>query len=106
MLAAPTGGELDGATSSLVGDRAGQAGRRDPRAASPAWRVDARGGIVADPDDRAHRATRSVYAGGDCINGGKEVVNAVQDGKRAARAICAQLGIELAPDAPVLAGHR
>jgi glutamate synthase (NADPH/NADH) small chain len=27
------------------------------------------------------------FAGGDCINGGKEVVNAAADGKRAARGI-------------------
>jgi dihydropyrimidine dehydrogenase (NAD+) subunit PreT len=27
------------------------------------------------------------YAGGDCVNGGREVVDAVADGKRAARAI-------------------
>lgn len=30
---------------------------------------------------------KGVFAGGDCINGGKEVVNAVQDGKDAARSI-------------------
>jgi dihydropyrimidine dehydrogenase (NAD+) subunit PreT len=28
-----------------------------------------------------------VYAGGDCANGGKEVVNATAEGKRAALAI-------------------
>jgi glutamate synthase (NADPH/NADH) small chain len=33
-----------------------------------------------------------LYAGGDCVNGGKEVVNAVADGKAAARAIDADLG--------------
>lgn len=32
-----------------------------------------------------------VYAGGDCVNGGKEVVNAAQHGKLAARAISASL---------------
>jgi glutamate synthase (NADPH/NADH) small chain len=31
------------------------------------------------------------YAGGDCVNGGREVVDAVADGKRAALAIAAQL---------------
>lgn len=31
------------------------------------------------------------YAGGDCVNGGREVVDAVADGKRAARAIAKQL---------------
>jgi dihydropyrimidine dehydrogenase (NAD+) subunit PreT len=33
-----------------------------------------------------------LYAGGDCVNGGKEVVNAVADGKAAARAIDRDLG--------------
>jgi glutamate synthase (NADPH/NADH) small chain len=33
-----------------------------------------------------------VYAGGDCVNGGKEVVNAAQHGKLAARAITASFG--------------
>ena len=30
---------------------------------------------------------QGVFAGGDCISGGKEVVNAAQDGKLAARSI-------------------
>jgi glutamate synthase (NADPH/NADH) small chain len=34
-----------------------------------------------------------VFAGGDCVNGGKEVVNAVQEGKDGAAAILKQLGI-------------
>ena len=33
-----------------------------------------------------------IYAGGDCVNGGKEAVNAVAEGKAAARAMHAQLG--------------
>jgi glutamate synthase (NADPH/NADH) small chain len=31
------------------------------------------------------------YAGGDCVNGGREVVDAVADGKRAALAMIAKL---------------
>jgi glutamate synthase (NADPH/NADH) small chain len=31
------------------------------------------------------------FAGGDCVNGGREVVDAVADGKRAARAIISRL---------------
>ncbi len=31
-----------------------------------------------------------VFAGGDCINGGKEVVNAVADGRNAARTLMAR----------------
>jgi dihydropyrimidine dehydrogenase (NAD+) subunit PreT len=50
-----------------------------------------RGSIVVD------RATGSTgnpkyYAGGDCVNGGREVVDAVADGKRAAVAIAERLG--------------
>jgi len=33
------------------------------------------------------------FAGGDCVNGGREVVDAVADGKRAATGIAAMLGI-------------
>jgi glutamate synthase (NADPH/NADH) small chain len=44
-----------------------------------------RGRIVVD----AHQATgrAGVFAGGDCANGGKEVVNAAAEGKRAAQTI-------------------
>jgi glutamate synthase (NADPH/NADH) small chain len=35
-----------------------------------------------------------VFAGGDCVNGGKEVVDAVQAGKDGAAAILEYLGIE------------
>lgn len=34
------------------------------------------------------------YAGGDCVNGGREVVDAVADGKRAALAMAAELGVK------------
>jgi hypothetical protein len=39
------------------------------------------------------------------MRGGELVVTAVQDGKRAARGICAALGIEIRPDSPMRAGH-
>ncbi len=50
-----------------------------------------RGSIVVD---RATGGTGNpkYYAGGDCVNGGREVVDAVADGKRAAVAIAARLG--------------
>jgi glutamate synthase (NADPH/NADH) small chain len=46
--------------------------------------------------DRATGQTTNpkFYAGGDCVNGGREVVDAVADGKRAARAILARLGAD------------
>ena len=34
-----------------------------------------------------------VWSGGDCINGGKEVVNAVADGRVAARAMLRAWGV-------------
>lgn len=36
---------------------------------------------------------KGVFAGGDCVNGGKEVVNAVEAGKEGARSILKYLGI-------------
>lgn len=48
--------------------------------------LDKRGCIVADPKT-AQTGNPKVFAGGDCINGGKEVVNAVADGRNAARVL-------------------
>jgi len=52
----------------------------------------AKGRVVVD---RATGATSHAkyFAGGDCVNGGREVVDAVADGKRAARGIAAALGV-------------
>jgi dihydropyrimidine dehydrogenase (NAD+) subunit PreT len=48
-----------------------------------------RGSIVVDrPTGRT--TNPKYYAGGDCVNGGREVVDAVADGRRAALAIVAQ----------------
>ena len=44
-----------------------------------------RGRLVVDADGRTQHP--KIFAGGDCANGGKEVVNAVAEGKRAAIAI-------------------
>ena len=54
-------------------------------------------GLVLDggkvkTDDSGRTSLRGLYAGGDCVNGGREVVNAVAEGKAAARAIDADLG--------------
>lgn len=48
-----------------------------------------RGRVVVDADGRTGRP--GWFAGGDCANGGKEVVNAAAEGKAAARAIDAWL---------------
>jgi glutamate synthase (NADPH/NADH) small chain len=53
--------------------------------------VDAKGRVVVDA--ATHRTGHpKVWSGGDCVNGGKEVVNAVQEGKLAARDISRALG--------------
>jgi glutamate synthase (NADPH/NADH) small chain len=49
-------------------------------------KLDAKGRVAVDPAT-GQTSNPKVYAGGDCINGGKEVVNAVADGKRSAAAI-------------------
>lgn len=50
----------------------------------PGVELDKRGCVVVDAASRRTGNPR-VYAGGDCINGGKEVVNAAADGRDAAR---------------------
>ncbi len=54
----------------------------------PGVATDKRGCIVADLATGA-TGNAQVFAGGDCINGGKEVVNAVADGRNAARHLAA-----------------
>lgn len=51
--------------------------------------LDARGCVVTDPKTGATGHAK-VFAGGDCVNGGKEVVNAVAEGRNAARALMAR----------------
>ena len=45
-----------------------------------------RGKVVVD-EDTFQTGNKKIFAGGDCINGGKEVVNAAYDGKMAAHGI-------------------
>ena len=44
-------------------------------------------GTIARDADTGLTSVPNVYAGGDCVNGGREVVNAVGEGKKAARGI-------------------
>jgi glutamate synthase (NADPH/NADH) small chain len=53
--------------------------------------LDARGCVVADPKT-GQTGNAKVFAGGDCVNGGKEVVNAVADGRNAARFLISKWG--------------
>lgn len=55
------------------------------------------GRLIVDAEGRTTRAR--YYAGGDCANGAKEVVNAVAEGRDAARTIDADLRT-VSPDAP------
>ncbi len=56
-------------------------------------RVEVRAGrIVADPAT-GRTGNPRYYAGGDCVNGGREVVDAVAEGKRAAQAMLKQMEV-------------
>ena len=83
----------------------GQAKLRALAECFPGVVLDDRGSLVADPRSGRTGHPR-VFAGGDAVHGGELVVTAVQDGKRAARSICAALGIEIRPDSPMRAGHE
>ncbi len=56
----------------------------------PSLALDARGVVQRDPLTGATNLPH-VFTGGDCANGGREVVNAVGEGKKAAQAIHATL---------------
>ncbi|NOY91452.1 MAG: FAD-dependent oxidoreductase [Deltaproteobacteria bacterium] len=55
--------------------------------------LDDKGRVVVD-EATCRTGHAKVYAGGDCVNGGKEVVNAAQHGKLAAAAISASFGAQ------------
>ncbi len=64
----------------------GQSKLRDVAKQLPGVELDARGCVACDPKN-GQTGNPKVFAGGDCINGGKEVVNAVADGRNAARTL-------------------
>jgi glutamate synthase (NADPH/NADH) small chain len=68
----------------LVAVAIGQSRLRAVAQQFPGVSLDARGCVVADPQTGA-TGNPKVFAGGDCVNGGKEVVNAVAEGRDAAR---------------------
>jgi len=67
----------------------GQSKLRDIVQELPGVQLDKRGCVVVD-EKTGQTGNAKVFAGGDCINGGKEVVNAVADGRNAARHLIAQ----------------
>jgi dihydropyrimidine dehydrogenase (NAD+) subunit PreT len=50
-------------------------------------RIELRNGVIVVDPETGQTGNSRYFAGGDCANGGREVVDAVADGKRAARAI-------------------
>jgi glutamate synthase (NADPH/NADH) small chain len=67
----------------------GQSKLREVAKHLPGVELDGKGCVVADART-GQTGNPKVFAGGDCINGGKEVVNAVADGRNAARALLAR----------------
>jgi glutamate synthase (NADPH/NADH) small chain len=53
--------------------------------------IEISGGSIVVNRPTGRTANPKYYAGGDCVNGGREVVDAVADGKRAGQAIAAAL---------------
>jgi dihydropyrimidine dehydrogenase (NAD+) subunit PreT len=82
----------------------GQAKRRELIRAFPGVAVDDKGRIVVD-EATGRTGHPKVWAGGDAL-GGELVVTAVQEAKRAARSICATLGVTVRDGAAMNAGHR
>jgi glutamate synthase (NADPH/NADH) small chain len=62
----------------------GQAKIKDIVDQLPGVALDAKGNIKVDPKN-GQTGNPKVFSGGDCINGGKEVVNAAADGRNTAR---------------------
>jgi glutamate synthase (NADPH/NADH) small chain len=71
----------------------GQSKLREVAREFPGVELDARGCVVADAKTGA-TGNPKVYSGGDCVNGGKEVVNAVADGRNAARHLQSSWGAD------------
>jgi len=82
----------------------GQASLREIAAQFTGVNVDARGRIQVD-EMTGRTANSKIFAGGDAL-GGELVVTAAQEGKRAARAICAALGVKARANAPMMAGRE
>lgn len=94
----PTDRELGVVACDLVLVAIGQAKLAELARAFPGVETDERGRIVVDPATMRTGHPR-VFAGGDAVNGGKEVVNAAHDGQLAARSIDAMLRAAAAREA-------
>jgi glutamate synthase (NADPH/NADH) small chain len=85
IVSTPGGGEQR-LSADLVIAAVGQQKRTDFLAQVPGLVLDEKGRVKTDPKTLQTGNPR-IFAGGDCVNGGKEAVNAVAEGKKAARAI-------------------
>jgi len=80
-----TGTEREFETQAVV-VAIGQVGLSSFCSKFPGVRCDSGGRVVVE-EETGRTGNPRVFAGGDCVNGGKEVVHAVADGKRAAEAM-------------------
>jgi glutamate synthase (NADPH/NADH) small chain len=86
----PIAGEEEEIPCDLVVLAIGQSRATQVALAFEGVRIDDRGRVLVDP--RTHRTHHpKVYSGGDCVNGGKEVVNAVAEARVAAASMHAAL---------------
>jgi dihydropyrimidine dehydrogenase (NAD+) subunit PreT len=85
---APVEGTEHEVPCDLVALAIGQSKLRSVAQQFPGVELDARGCVVADAATGS-TGNPKVFSGGDCVNGGKEVVNAVADGRDAARHLMA-----------------
>jgi glutamate synthase (NADPH/NADH) small chain len=85
--AKPIAGTENDVACDLVALAIGQSKLRDIAKELPGVELDAKGCVVVKSTATCETANPKVFAGGDCINGGKEVVNAVADGRNAARTL-------------------
>jgi glutamate synthase (NADPH/NADH) small chain len=81
-----TDGPAEDLAADLIVVAIGQSRATRVALAFPGVALDAKGRVVVDRE--THRTGNpKVYSGGDCVNGGKEVVNAVAEARVAARAM-------------------
>ncbi|MCC6336752.1 MAG: FAD-dependent oxidoreductase [Myxococcales bacterium] len=86
----PVAGEPEALSCELVALAIGQATGTAVAKAFPGVQVE-KGSVVVDPKTQ-RTGHPKVWSGGDCVNGGKEVVNAVQEAKLAVRDMLRALG--------------
>jgi glutamate synthase (NADPH/NADH) small chain len=88
--AKPIAGTEHDLACDLVALAIGQSKLRDMAKELTGVELDKRGCVVVADPATCVTGNPKVFAGGDCINGGKEVVNAVADGRNAARVLIAR----------------